>query len=200
MKTWMILLSAVTALVSVESFAADAAAGKAKTAVCAGCHMADGNSVNPDWPSLAGQHADYIAKQLADFKAGDRTDAMMAPMVAALSETDMADIAAYFESQARKGGEADPELVEAGKAIYVAGNASTGVAACAACHGPTGSGNPAAKFPSLQGQHAKYTAKQLRDFRSGVRGNDAGKMMQDIAASMTDAEIEAVASYVQGLR
>jgi cytochrome c553 len=199
MKTWMILLSAVTALVSVESFAADAAAGKAKTAVCAGCHMADGNSVNPDWPSLAGQHADYIAKQLADFKAGDRTDAMMAPMVAALSETDMADIAAYFESQARKGGEADPELVEAGKAIYVAGNASTGVAACAACHGPTGSGNPAAKFPSLQGQHAKYTAKQLRDFRSGVRGNDAGKMMQDIAASMTDAEIEAVASYVQGL-
>jgi cytochrome c553 len=200
MKTWMILLSAVTALVSVESFAADAAAGKAKTAVCAGCHMADGNSVNPDWPSLAGQHADYIAKQLADFKAGDRTDAMMAPMVAALSETDMADIAAYFESQTAKGGEADPELVEAGKAIYVAGNASTGVAACAACHGPTGSGNPAAKFPSLQGQHAKYTAKQLRDFRSGVRGNDAGKMMQDIAASMTDAEIEAVASYVQGLR
>ncbi|OOZ42538.1 c-type cytochrome [Solemya elarraichensis gill symbiont] len=200
MKTWMILLSAVTALVSVESFAADAAAGKAKTAMCAGCHMADGNSVNPDWPSLAGQHADYIAKQLADFKAGVRTDATMAPMVAALSEEDMADIAAYFEGQTAKGGEADPELVEAGKAMYVSGNASTGVAACAACHGPTGSGNPAAKFPSLQGQHAKYTAKQLRDFRSGARGNDAGKMMQDIAASMTDAEIEAVASYVQGLR
>ncbi|OOY83912.1 cytochrome c4, partial [Solemya velum gill symbiont] len=156
--------------------------------------------VNPDWPSLAGQHADYIAKQLADFKAGVRTDPMMAPMVAALSEEDMADIAAYFESQTAKGGEADPVLVEAGKAMYVSGNASTGVAACAACHGPTGSGNPAAKFPSLQGQHAKYTAKQLRDFRSGARGNDAGKMMQDVAASMTDAEIEAVASYVQGLR
>ena len=200
MKTWMMLLSLVTAFVSSGAIAADAAAGKAKSAVCAGCHMADGNSVNPDWPSLAGQHQAYLAKQLADFKAGVRQDATMAPMVAALTEEDMANLGAYFESQTPKGGEAAPELVEAGKAIYVAGNAASGVAACAACHGPTGSGNPAANFPSLKGQHAKYTATQLKKFRSGERGNDAGKMMQNVAASMTDAEIEAVASYIQGLR
>lgn len=179
--------------------AGDATAGKAKAMACASCHGADGNSANPEWPKLAGQHAKYVAKQLADFKNGNRKNAMMAPMAAPLSEQDMADIAAYFESQALKGGQADPALVEAGEKLYRGGNATTGVAACMACHGPNGMGNPQANFPRLSGQHAAYTVLQLKAFRAGERANDAGKMMQNIAARMTDAEIQAVASYIEGL-
>ncbi|MDX5444500.1 MAG: cytochrome c4 [Zoogloeaceae bacterium] len=180
--------------------AGDATAGKAKAMACASCHGADGNSANPEWPSLAGQHAKYLAKQLADFKAGNRNNAMMSPMAAPLSEQDMADIAAYFESQAQKGGQADPALVEAGEKLYRGGNATTGVAACMACHGPNGMGNPQANFPRLSGQHAAYTVLQLKAFRAGERANDAGKMMQNIAARMTDAEMQAVASYIEGLQ
>ncbi|MFP5507123.1 MAG: c-type cytochrome [Gammaproteobacteria bacterium] len=180
--------------------AGDATAGKAKAMACASCHGADGNSANPEWPSLAGQHAKYLAKQLADFKTGNRNNAMMSPMAAPLSEQDMADIAAFFESQALKGGQADPALVEAGEKLYRGGNATTGVAACMACHGPNGMGNPQANFPRLSGQHAAYTVLQLKAFRAGERANDAGKMMQNIAARMTDAEIQAVASYIEGLQ
>ena len=180
--------------------AGDATAGKAKAMACASCHGADGNSANPEWPSLAGQHAKYLAKQLADFKAGNRNNAMMSPMAAPLSEQDMADIAAYFESQAQKGGQADPALVEAGEKLYRGGNATTGVAACMACPGPNGMGNPQANFPRLSGQHAAYTVLQLKAFRAGERANDAGKMMQNIAARMTDAEMQAVASYIEGLQ
>jgi cytochrome c553 len=189
-----------TAMVSSVAVAGgDAAAGKAKSAMCAGCHMADGNSVNGMWPKLAGQHESYIIKQLQDFKAGDRVDPTMQPMAAGLSEDDMANLAAFYSSQTLKGGEADPALVEKGKQIFMSGNAASGVAACSACHAPNGVGNPAANFPSLQGQHADYTVKQLKDFRAGNRANDAGKMMQGVAAKMTDDEIAAVASYIQGL-
>ncbi len=180
--------------------AGDAEAGKARAAVCAGCHGADGNSVNPDWPKLASQHPQYIAKQLADFKGGARKDPTMAPQAAGLSEKDMADLAAFFASQTIKPGKANEEKVELGEAVYRGGNKSTGVAACIGCHGPSGKGNPEAKFPSLSGQHAKYIAKQLRAFRTGTRANDAGKMMRNVAIHMTDAEIDAVAEYVQGLK
>ncbi|MEJ2317156.1 MAG: c-type cytochrome [Gammaproteobacteria bacterium] len=200
MKKWLMTLSMATAMISSVAVAGgDAAAGKAKSAMCAGCHMADGNSVNGMWPKLAGQHESYIIKQLQDFKAGDRVDPTMQPMAAGLSEDDMANLAAFYSSQTLKGGEADPALVEKGKQIFMSGNAASGVAACSACHAPNGVGNPAANFPSLQGQHADYTVKQLKDFRAGNRAIDAGKMMQGVAAKMTDDEIAAVASYIQGL-
>ncbi|MEJ2310625.1 MAG: c-type cytochrome [Gammaproteobacteria bacterium] len=200
MKKWLMTLSMATAMVSSVAVAGgDAAAGKAKSAMCAGCHMADGNSVNGMWPKLAGQHESYIIKQLQDFKAGDRVDPTMAPMAAGLSEDDMANLAAFYSIQTLKSGEADPALVEKGKQIFMNGNAASGVAACSACHAPNGVGNPAANFPSLQGQHADYTVKQLKDFRAGNRANDAGRMMQSVAAKMTDDEIAAVASYIQGL-
>lgn len=195
------ILSLSAALASAPAaMAADATAGKTKAAACASCHGADGNSPNPEWPSLAGQHPKYLAKQLRDFKGGDRSNPLMSPMAAGLSDEDMADIAAYFSSQSLSGGKADPKLVDDGEKIYRGGNATTGVAACMGCHGPNGAGNPQANFPSLAGQHAAYTVLQLKAFRSGQRANDAGKMMQNIAARMTDAEIDAVASYIQGLR
>lgn len=179
--------------------AGDLAAGKTKAAACAACHGADGNSANPEWPKLAGQHDKYLVKQLTNFKAGERTNAMMAPMAAGLSEQDMADIAAYYGSQTQTSGKADPALVDAGEKLYRGGNATTGVAACIACHAPNGMGNPQANFPRLSGQHAAYIVNQLKAFRAGERANDAGKMMQNIAARMTDTEMQAVASYIQGL-
>lgn len=194
------ILSVSAALAATSSLAAgDAAAGKAKTAACAACHAADGNSANPEWPKLAGQHDKYLAKQLANFKAGERVNALMAPMVASLSEPDMADIAAYFSSQTQTAGKADPAQVAAGEKLYRGGNATTGVAACMGCHAPNGMGNPQANFPRLSGQHAAYLVNQLKTFRTGERANDAGKMMQNIAARMTDAEMQAVASYIEGL-
>lgn len=179
--------------------AGDAAAGKAKSPVCASCHGLDGNSVNPEWPSLAGQGAEYIVKQLADFKSGARVNPTMSPQAANLSEQDMQDIAAYFASQTMKAGKGDETKTALGEKIYRGGNSASGVAACISCHGPTGSGNPAAKFPRLAGQHAKYTVIQLKNFRKANRSNDAGKMMQNIAAKMTDEEIDAVAEYIAGL-
>lgn len=200
MKKWLMTLSMATAMISGVAVAGgDAAAGKAKSAMCAGCHMADGNSVNGMWPKLAGQHESYIVKQLEDFKAGVRVDPTMQPMAAGLSVEDMENLAAFYNSQKAKLGEADPALVEKGKQIFMNGNASSGVAACSSCHAPNGVGNPAANFPSLSGQHADYTAKQLKGFRAGNRENDAGKMMQGVAAKMTDEEIAAVSSYIQGL-
>lgn len=194
------VLSVSAVFTATANAAGDATAGKAKSAMCASCHGADGNSVNPEWPKLAGQHAQYLVKQLADFKAGRRNNALMAPMAAGLSDDDMANLAAYFTSQTQTMGEADPALVDAGEAIYRGGNKTSGVAACMACHGPNGAGMPQANFPHLAGQHAKYIEIQLKAFRAGQRDNDAGAMMRNIAAKMTDDEIKAVASYIQGLR
>jgi cytochrome c553 len=163
------------------------------------CHGADGNSAAPNFPKLAGQHASYIAKQLADYKSGARQDATMSAMAAPLSEQDMLDLAAFYSSQQVQIGTAAGDKVELGETVYRSGNMATGVSACAACHSPTGSGNAMANFPSLQGQHADYTVAQLKNFRAGARANDAGSMMRSIAAKMTDAEIEAVAQYIQGL-
>lgn len=201
MKTALLIASmAMLAIAGATQAAGNAEAGKTKSAVCAACHGADGNSgANPVWPKLAGQHPNYIIQQLQDFKAGKRIDTMMAPMAAPLSEEDMADLAAYFNGQKRTIGEADANLVAEGEKLYRAGNAASGVSACSACHGPTGSGNPLSNFPSLSGQGAAYVVKALKDFRSGTRNNDAAGMMRDVASRLTDAEIDAVAQYVQGL-
>lgn len=199
-KALLIASMAMLAMAGTTQAAGNAEAGKTKSVVCAACHGVDGNSgVNPMWPKLAGQHENYIIKQVNDFKANKRTEAMMAPMVAPLSDEDIADLAAYFSSQKPTIGEAAADKVAAGEQLYRAGNATSGVSACTACHGPTGSGNPMANFPSLSGQGAAYVVKALKDFRSGTRNNDAGGMMQDVASRLTDAEIDAVAQYVQGL-
>jgi cytochrome c553 len=180
--------------------AGDATAGKTKSATCVACHMTDGNSVNPIWPKLAGQHYDYLVKQLSDFRAGNRTDPTMTAMVVPLNDQDVLDLAAYFSSQTQAPGAANPDLVQQGEQIYTQGNPASGVAACTACHGASGLGMPQAMFPRVGGQHPDYVKKQLNDFRAGVRGNDPNGIMRDVAMKLTDAEIEAVASYMSGLK
>lgn len=175
-------------------------AGQAKSQVCAACHGADGNSANPAWPTIAGQHANYIVTQLRAYKEGVRNDPMMVGMVAGLNDQDMLDLAAYYAAQTPEPKEADPETVELGERIYRGGNLESGVAACIACHGPRGLGNAPAGWPRISAQHAEYTAHELREYRSGERVTDYQSMMRDIARRMTDEEIEAVANYIQGLR
>lgn len=177
----------------------DAAAGQAKSALCGACHGADGNSPLAINPKLAGQSARYMVKQLQDFKSGARAGVTMAAMVLSLSDQDMEDIAAWYSSQQPTLQGADPESLELAERLYRAGNSEIAVAACSACHSPTGKGNAPAGFPSLSGQHAEYTLQQLKDFRSGVRQNDGGEMMRTVVERLTDKELEALASYVSGL-
>lgn len=178
----------------------DAAAGKQKSAVCAACHQADGNSTNPEWPKLAGQHAGYIVKQLSDYKAQEsRNNALMAGQVASLSDQDMMDLAAWFSTQSASGGFMDEGYLALGKRIFQGGNAITGVPACMSCHGPSGMGDPIAGFPRLAGQHAAYIEGQLEMFRLQTRSNDARRMMRDVAIKMTPTEMAAVAAYIGGL-
>ncbi len=179
-----------------------AEAGKAKSITCAACHGADGNSVNPEWPSIAGQHAAYTVEQLKAFKNGKRANPLMTGQAMMLSEEDMRDLAVYYaEQQPASRTVADAKLVVKGESLYRAGNKETGVSACMACHGPAGLGNPGAKYPMIRGQYAVYTAKALRDYASGARKSDGTtRVMRDIAARLADDEIEALASYIQGLR
>ena len=178
-----------------------AEAGKTKSATCAACHGPDGNSAVPMWPNIAGQGATYLVAQLSAFKDGSRSDPMMGSQTMMLSDEDMRNIAVYFESlPGTEAAAADAGNVEKGEALYRGGNAEAGVAACIACHGPTGRGNPAAGYPSIQGQHATYAAKQLRDYAAGTRKSDGKtRIMRDIAARLDSDEIDAVASYMQGL-
>lgn len=175
------------------------------TQVCIACHAADGNSPIPVNPNLAAQHPEYTYKQLMNFKPqggkpAERNNAVMAGMVANLSEDDMKNIAAYFAAQKAKPGVArDAALAKQGEAIYRGGIMSKGVAACASCHAPNGAGMPA-QYPRLAGQHAEYTAGQLKAFRTGQRANDAAKMMRGVAAKLNDQEIAAVSEYIAGLR
>ncbi|ANQ85990.1 c-type cytochrome [Azoarcus olearius] len=173
--------------------------------ICAGCHMADGNSQLPANPKLAGQHPDYLYKQLHDFKAWNggkaaRDNAVMSAMVAGLEEADMKALAQHFGSQTQKPEPAKSlATIELGQKIWRAGIPAKGVPACAACHGPAGAGLPA-QYPRLSGQFAEYTEAQLKGFRDGVRANDPNRMMRMIALKMTDPEIKAVADYAAGLR
>ncbi|MCJ8169520.1 c-type cytochrome [Atopomonas sediminilitoris] len=181
--------------------AGDATAGQAKAAVCGACHGADGNSAAPNFPKLAGQGERYLIKQMQDVKEGRRAIVEMTGLLDNLSEQDFADIAAYFASQNGSIGAADPALVKRGEEIFRGGNLETGLPACTGCHAPNGVGNAPAGFPKLNGQHAAYTAKQLTDFREGDRNNDAGDagIMRTIAAKLSNKDIAAVSSYIQGL-
>lgn len=169
--------------------------------VCAACHGPDGNSASPTNPHLAGQHADYITKQLADFKQNkERKSPVMMGMTGNLSPEDIKGVASYFAQQKPKPGSArDKELAAFGQKIYRGGVGATGVPACAACHAPNGAGVPA-QFPRLAGQFADYTLAQLKAFASEERANDPNRMMRTIAARMTEKEMRAVAEYIAGLR
>jgi len=186
-----------------ESLVAGSAdAGKAKAITCTACHGPEGNSVNPLWPNIAGQGGPYLLAQLQAFKSGTRSDPLMTSQAMMLSDQDMADLAVYFESlPSAAQAVADPSLVDKAEALYRGGDVSDQISACIACHGPTGRGNPAANYPALAGQHSAYSAKQLRDYASGARKSDGKtRIMRDIAATLSEDEIVALASYVQGLR
>lgn len=181
--------------------AGDAAKGSTiATTVCVACHGADGNSVMAMNPKLAGQHPEYLSKQLKNFKSGERQNAVMSSMVVTLTDDDVANLGAYFGAQKAKGGAAKENGPGSlGEKIYRGGLPGAGVPACAACHGPVGAGIPV-QFPRLAGQHAEYTVNQLKAFRAGERANDAAQMMRMIAAKLSDQEMAAVADYIQGLK
>ena len=173
--------------------------------VCSACHGPDGNSPLPVNPNLAGQHPEYIYKQLGNFKSKDgkpaeRSNPIMAGNVAALSDDDMKNVAAHYSNQTpRPRAARDAELVKQGQLIFRGGIAAKSVAACASCHSPNGAGLPA-QFPRVAGQHAEYTAAQLKAFRIGERKNDANSMMRTVAGKLSDREIAAVSEYIAGLR
>lgn len=205
MKSPLIALLLALASVNVQA-AGDAAAGQQKAAVCAACHGADGNSLVETFPRIAGQHDSYLLKQLTEIKQGaasngekGRMVAEMMAIVAPLSEQDLADLAAFYASQKAVEGTTPENVVAAGAALYRGGDIKRGIPACLACHGPRGVGHSLAKYPRISGQHPAYIKGQLLKFRSGERNNDPNGMMRDIAAKLTDAEIELLAQYLGGL-
>ena len=202
MKNYLVITMSLLASMAFAAVQAegDLESGKTKSSACVACHSVDGNSVNPEWPKLAGQHAGYLIQQLLYFSNGERDNAIMKGITANLTDQDREDLAAYFASQEVAYGTADPELVELGERIYRGGNSESGVAPCMGCHGPNGAGNPPANYPALRGQHAKYVENQLHGFADGNRINENSiTMMQITASRMTNKEIRAVASYIQGL-
>ncbi|MGL4193126.1 MAG: c-type cytochrome [Vibrio sp.] len=185
---------------------ADIEAGKAKSITCAACHGSDGNSQLTNYPKLAGQHQKYLHKQLTDLKLGassggqqGRYDPVMSAMAMPLSEQDIADLAAYFSSLPISSNTTPPEVVEQGRVLYSAGDASRSLTACIACHGPRGNGSELSGFPKISGQHADYIKAQLQKFRASTRSNDMNEMMRDIAHKLTDADIDTLSQYVGGL-
>ncbi|UUD62536.1 cytochrome c4 [Pseudomonas seleniipraecipitans] len=187
-------------LIGAVQAAGDPAAGQAKTIVCGACHGVDGNSPVANFPKLAGQGERYLLKQMQDIKAGARPVVEMTGMLDPLSDQDMADIAAYYAAQKTIVGAADPKLVERGEDLFRGGKLAEGMPACIGCHSPDGSGIATAGYPHLGGQHADYTAKQLTAFREGERSNDGDSMiMRDIAAKLSNKDIEALSAYIQGL-
>lgn len=203
-KTWLAIGAALAcgAAAAQETPVGSVEAGQMKAATCAACHGIDGNSVTPEWPVLAGQHASYIVKQLQAFQSGERTEVQMTPFAMTLSQQDIYDLAAYFAAQTPASKGADPELVGLGQQIYRGGVPERGIAACIACHGPQGHGNPLAAYPKINGQHAAYTMKTLHEYAAGERRSDTdvNQMMRNVAEMLLDDEIRAVASYIQGLR
>lgn len=213
MKTWLMTVSVAAVLATgvvqaseghapaATNAVPDLKAGEAKAnGICMACHGPQGNSVVPIWPKLAGQHPEYIQKQLTNFKAGERYNVQMTPMAMPLTEQEVIDVAAYFSSQTQTGGAADPELAKLGESLYRAGNPTTGVPACSGCHGPAGMGQGLSKFPRLAGQHADYVKQTLGYFQNQERANDPNGMMRGVAARMTEQEIAAVSQYIQGLK
>ena len=209
MKMKFALLFTAASLVSLGSVAqaeslieGSAEDGKARAATCMACHGTAGNSSNPTWPNIAGQNAPYLLAQLRAFKDGSRKDPLMAPQAMLLSDADMVNLAVYFESlPAAAQAVADASLLHKGETLYRGGDVEDKKSACLACHGPTGRGNPAAKYPALNGQHATYTAKQLHDYANGDRTTDGKtRVMRDVANRLSDEDIAALSAYIQGLK
>lgn len=207
-KRWAIIIGFGVTLSAVSVFAeggatakADLAKGQAASITCAACHGGDGNSAIAINPSLAGQHAQYITKQLMNFKSGERNNAIMKGMVAVLAtDEDMKNVAAYYAAQKPRPGIArDQALVDAGQKIYRGGDVAAGIPACAGCHSPSGAGIPA-QYPRLAGQMKEYTLAQLKAFKAGERANDNAAMMRTIAGKLSDKQMEALAEYVSGLQ
>ena len=208
LRFWAAVAVALVAPVAVAQGVVKGDPAKAQpivTQVCVACHAVDGNSAIPANPNLADQHPEYTYKQLRNFKSqggkpAERSNGVMAGMVANLSDDDMKNLAVYFAAQKPKSQAArDAALAKQGETIYRGGIQAKGVAACASCHAPNGTGMPA-QFPRVAGQHAEYTAAQLTAFRAGQRANDPAQMMRMIAAKMSDQEIKAVSEYIAGLR
>ncbi|MCH9645987.1 MAG: cytochrome c4 [Proteobacteria bacterium] len=212
MNKLVLIFATVLTLISTHTFAAgDANKGKAKSVTCTACHGANGNSMVPNFPKIAGQGENYLFKQLKDFKSNKRQDGLMAGIVASLSTEDMADLSAHFSQQVIAQGVASKTAdIALGEKLYRGGDKARGIVACSACHGPQGAGIPSAGFPALASQHAAYTAKQLKDFRqvainaqtdakTPARMNGDRKMMVAFTKSLTNAEITALAQYIAGL-
>lgn len=199
-----LVLPAVVLFFSMSSLATagDAAAGKAKSAACGGCHGFDGNSPIETYPKLAGQNEAYIVKQLKDFKANSsRQNAIMLGMAAGVTDADAKDIGAYFQAQTVKSAAAfDESKIAAGREIYKGGNMQTGVPACQACHGPDGAGTAGIGYPQVGGQYVGYTLAQLRAFKDGTRSNDDKSLMRGIVAKMSDEDLVAVSNYIASLK
>ena len=203
MKQLLQFAIGLSLLISLPVFAiGDADAGQGKAAVCAACHGVDGNSMVPNWPKIAGQHAPYLQRQLILIRDGNRPVPEMAPIAANLSDQDMADLAAYFSGQTISAGLTDEALRASGELLYRGGNSETDIPACMSCHGPAGEGNPLSGYPNLAGQHSVYSEKMLTGYRAGTTwgADDASSnIMTGVANRLTDTEIKAVASYIQGL-
>lgn len=206
MKKLCVILCLSVGLSGTALAKGDADAGKQKSAVCAACHGPDGNSAIPMNPKIAGQHENYLVKQLKEFKlAGQsggeegRNNPVMNGMAMPLSEQDMQDLAAYFAGQQPKDGTTPESAVEAGAALYRGGNLERGVTACIACHGPRGNGMQLAGFPDISGQHPEYIVAQLKAFQNGARHNDMNAMMRDVAMKLSDEEMQVLADYLAGL-
>ncbi|KIQ05362.1 MULTISPECIES: c-type cytochrome [Pseudomonas] len=200
MNKMIVSLLVALGLVGAVQAAGDPVAGQAKTIVCGACHGQDGNSPLANFPKLAGQGERYLLKQMQDIKSGARPVVEMTGMLEPLSDQDMVDVAAYYASQKISVGAADPALVDRGQALFRGGKLAEGMPACTGCHSPDGSGIATAGYPHLGGQHADYVAKQLTAFREGERSNDGDSMvMRDIAAKLSNKDIQAISSYIQGL-
>lgn len=211
--TFALAALALVAALPVAHADGSAEAGASKAGVCIACHGPNGNSSNPEWPNLAGQNAAYIATQLKQFRAGERSatpNAMvMTAQAAALSDEDIADLGAYFATQTPSGLEADPSYWKAGETLYRGGDKTRSIPACMACHGPVGRGNPAAGYPAVRAQHSVYTVEQLNAYANATRYDDVAgaahdtknaHMMETIAKQLTAEDIRNVASYIQGMR
>jgi cytochrome c553 len=202
MKNWIAALTLVSGFVTGPALAAtgDAAVGAQKAAICGACHGANGNSPNPEWPNLASQHTEYTVAQLKAFQQGVRNNPIMMPNAAALSAQDMADLGAYFSRQTLTGLEADPALYKTGQKLYRAGDSARGIPACMACHGPEGKGNGPARYPVVRSQHSVYAYNQLKAYATGARTTPGNNIMPAITQKLTDDEMKALATYMQGLR
>jgi len=202
MKKSLVTIFTVVALTGGVNVQADAdiAAGQAKSMACLACHGMGGNSLNPMWPKLAGQHPSYIKSQLEAYKKGARKDPIMAPMAMGLDAKAIDDLAAYYLTVKRTAGVADPKKAALGKKIYFEGIPAKNVLACSSCHGADGYGNPGAGFPNIASQQSLYMTKAMKDYRSKTRTTDPGAMMRNVTNKMTDAEIDIVTQFAAGLR